>query len=87
MTEETLLTFPCDFTIKVFGKADKDFEKAVFDIVHHHKAPLANPEPQLRHSANGKYLAISITIIVESKQQLDKIYQDLSTSTHVLMAL
>lgn len=88
MTEKkTLLNFPCDFTIKVFGKTGKDFESTVFNILKKHNAPLTKPEPQSRQSENGKYLAMSVTIFVESKDQLDKIYQDLSSSPHVLMAL
>ena len=34
--KETLLTFPCDFTIKVFGTASPAFDAAVSDIIHKH---------------------------------------------------
>lgn len=85
--KETLLTFPCDFTIKVFGLATDDFEAATLGIIHKHAPNLSGRTIQSNDSANGKYKALSITIHVESKEQLDRIYQDLSSSPQVLMAL
>ncbi len=89
MTDEkkSLITFPTDFTIKVFGNATDDFEATILAMVQKH-APAASKENIVpRASANGKYVALSITIYVDSQAQLDKIYQDLSTSPSVLMAL
>lgn len=84
---ESLLKFPCDFTIKVFGLAGDEFEAAVFGIVHKQVPNLSDRAIQSRKSENGKYLALSITVHVESKAQLDAIYHALSSSPHVLMAL
>ena len=83
---ETLLTFPCDFTIKVFGAASEEFEAAVLQIINQH-APKTERKIETRLSENGKYKSLSITIHVESKEQLDRIYVDLSASPLVLMAL
>lgn len=85
--DETLLKFPCDFTIKVFGLGTDEFEGAVLMLIHKHVPNLSGRALQTRTSANGKYRAMSITVHVESKQQLDDIYRDLSASPHVLMAL
>lgn len=82
-----MLTFPCDFTIKVFGLAVQEFEAAVLMIVNKHAPNLSGRVIQSRPSENGKYLALSITIHVNSKEQLDDIYRDLSSSPHVLMTL
>lgn len=84
---ETLLKFPCDFTIKIFGLASDEFEAAVFGIVHKHVSNLSDRAIQSRTSENGKYLALTITIHVTSKEQLDNVYRDLSSSPQVLMAL
>lgn len=86
-SNESLLKFPCDFTIKVFGLGSDEFEIAVLTIVHKHVPNLAETAVQTRESANNKYRALSITVHVSSKQQLDNLYQDLSSSPHVLMAL
>lgn len=84
---ESLLKFPCDFTIKVFGVASDEFEAAVFGIVHKLASNLSDRAIQSRPSESGKYLALSITVHVESKTQLDDIYKALSSSPFVLMVL
>lgn len=84
---ETLLTFPCDFTIKVFGTTSDKFEAAVVGIIRKHVPNFSEGAIQLRPSANGKYSAISVTVRVDSKEQLDKIYIDLSNSPDILMTL
>jgi uncharacterized protein len=86
-TKKTLLTFPCDFTIKIFGLGSDEFENEVLMLVHKHVPTFSDTAIQRRPSENGKYKALSITIHVTSKEQLDSIYQDLSSSPHVLMAL
>ncbi len=86
-SNESLIKFPCDFTIKVFGLGSQEFESAVLMIVHKHVPNLSGRAIQSRYSENGKYLALSITVHVDSKEQLDNIYRDLSSSPHVLMTL
>lgn len=85
--KESLLTFPCDFTIKVFGYATDEFEAAVLSIINKHVANASDCTHQSRPSSNGKYSALNITVHVASKEQLDGIYRDLSSSPQVLMAL
>lgn len=87
MTTDTLLTFPCDFTIKLFGLANNEFEADALGIIHKHVSNAADREIQAKLSANGKYCALSVTIHLESKDQLDQIYRDLSSSPKILMAL
>lgn len=85
--EESLLKFPCDFTLKIFGLGSDEFEAAVLSIIHQHVPQFADSALSSRPSKNGKYLALNITVHVESREQLDNIYKDLSSSPHVLMAL
>ncbi len=90
MTEtpkQPLMTFPCDFTIKVFGNATDEFEAAALSIVHKHAPNLSGRAIQTNMSANGKYKALSITVNVDSREQLDQIYRDLTASPQILMAL
>lgn len=85
--EESLLKFPCDFTLKVFGLQSGEFESNVLMIIHKHAPDLSGRAIQTRSSQQGKYCALSITIHAESREQLDNIYQDLSASPHVIMVL
>lgn len=87
MNEESLLQFPCEFVLKIFGMANEQFEVEVLSIVRKHVQDLRENAIKSRVSKDGKYLALTITITAESKDQLDTIYKDLSASTHVLMAI
>lgn len=84
---ESLLKFPCDFTLKIFGLGNDEFESEVLMIVNKHIHNVSDRAIQSRPSENGKYRALTITIYVENRQQLDDLYKDLSSSPHVLMAL
>jgi putative lipoic acid-binding regulatory protein len=84
---DSLISFPCEFAIKVFGNKSEDFETAVITIIRKHCAELRENAFAYRPSKDGKYLAITITIQAESKEQLDTIYQELSANPNVLMVL
>lgn len=84
---ESLLIFPCDFTLKVFGLRSDEFEANVLMTIHKHAPNLSDRMIQTRDSQQGKYCALSITVHVESREQLDNIYRDLSSSPHVIMVL
>lgn len=81
------MQFPCEFPIKAMGLANDDFEAAVLTIVHKHCPELTEGSIVHRHSKDRKYLAITVTIHASNQQQLDAIYQELTDSSHVLMAL
>lgn len=84
--EEPLLQFPCEFVIKVFGLASDQFETEVISIIRKHKE-LRENAIRTRLSKDGKYLALTISIEADSKDQLNDIYRELTASVHVLMAL
>lgn len=86
-SSESLLQFPCDFTIKIFGRESDEFESAVKAIIAAHVSSSSEPIISSRLSENRKFRALTITLHVTTKQQLDEIYQALSNSPHVLMAL
>lgn len=87
LREQEPLIFPCEFPIKVFGAANDEFEKNVLSIIRKHVPNLAENAISNRLSKEGKYLALTITLKVDSRAELDAIYQDLSASPHVMMAL
>jgi putative lipoic acid-binding regulatory protein len=88
MSEQpSLLQFPCDFPIKVMGRAGNDFEFAVVQILRKHIPDLAEGAISRRDSKQNNYSAITIVVEAKSREQLDAIYQDLSACEHILMAL
>lgn len=84
--EESLLTFPCEFPIKVMGKKSDEFEIAVLGIIRKHFKDIPSNALQVRDSAKGHYLAITVTVTAQSQEQLDAMYQELSAHELVLMA-
>lgn len=85
--KESLWQFPCDFPVKVVGKANDEFETFVLSTVSKHVPDLKENALELRKSKDGRYLAITINIHATSKEQLDAIYLELTASDLVLMAL
>lgn len=84
---QTLLEFPCQFPIKVFGKQEDNFEQRVYELIKVHVPELQRAHLSRRDSSGGKYLAVTAHIQAHSQAQLDAIYYDLTDSDAVLMAL
>lgn len=85
--EQSLLEFPCQFPIKVMGRTSPDFDVSVVEIVRRHSPDIKEGAITSRPSKGGNYTAITVIIDASSRQQLDAIYQDLTDSPHILMAL
>lgn len=85
--EETLLEFPCNFSVKVMGLNEPDFDGLIFELVNQHCDALGEGALTSKVSKNGKYMSVTVTITATSKQQLDNIYYQLSDHSRVLMAL
>ena len=84
---DELFQFPCDFPIKVMGRDSESFRTLTLAIVERHAGPLAAEQITERMSREGRFLALTYTIRAESRAQLDSIYQDLTDSGVVLVAL
>lgn len=85
--KESLLDFPCDFSIKAMGLNNKNFELKVVEIILRHVHDIRENSVRSRPSKEEKYISITVTIQATSKKQLDAIYQDLYDSDTVLMTL
>jgi hypothetical protein len=81
------LKFPCRFPIKVMGRHGPDFEAEVIAMVCGHLDPGTTPAVRSRASSNGRFLAVTVTIVAESRDQLDDIYRTLTASEQVLLVL
>lgn len=86
-TDETLLTFPCDFVLKIFGLDNPEFEITALTIIRKHQPDLRENSFSYRKSKDNKYLSITVNLYVLNKEQLDAIYRELSACPQVLMVL
>lgn len=85
--EESIIEFPCDFTIKVMGRADNNFEKIALAIIKQHFPNFRQTQLQKKLSKDNHFLSLSITVYAESKAQLDALYQELTSVKEILMVL
>jgi putative lipoic acid-binding regulatory protein len=87
VSDEQLLTFPCDLPIKVFGRNQPDFQSIAFSIVKSHVATLEEQHISSQLSKAGRYMSLTINIRAESRAQVDAVYTELSANDAVLMVL
>ncbi len=87
MSEAKALTFPCDFPLKIMGRAAPDFDLLVHAIVVRHVGAVAEGALRVRASSGGNYLAVTVTVRAESQEQLDALYRELSAHERILMVL
>lgn len=82
---DTLLTFPCDLPIKVFGRNEPEFRAAALAIVRAHYGDEIRLSEQ--QSRNGGYLSLTITVRAESREKIDAVFQELVDHDQILMVL
>jgi len=87
MSDTPLMEFPLEFPIKVMGRHDVDLRTITQAIIERHAGPLAESSIKTRTSADGNFLALTFTVIAQSREQLDDIYRELTACKAVLMAL
>ncbi|NJO14543.1 MAG: DUF493 domain-containing protein [Thioploca sp.] len=85
LTQDTLFEFPCTFPIKVVGKTTEHFDLLVIEIIRHHCQDLTENTLTTRTSRGGKYSAVTVTIMAQSRAQLDALYQELSAHKQIMM--
>lgn len=84
---DSLLEFPCEFPIKVFGKAGIDLDALVFGLVRPYVPDLGEAAISSRFSRHGRYQSVTIVVQATSREQLDAIYRALSDHDDILMVL
>lgn len=87
MSEENLLTFPCDLPIKVFGRNHDSFRDAAVGIVRRHFEDFRDADMSEQLSRESRYVSLTITVRAESRGQVDALYRELTASDDILMVL
>ena len=79
--------FPCEFPVKVMGRASPDFRRLTRDIMERHAGTLSDSQIVERLSKDDNFIALTFTIRASSREQLDALYRELTASEDVLIAL
>jgi len=85
--QESLLEFPCRFPIKAMGLDEAEFEAHVLQIISAHVDDIGPDDVSIRPSSKGKFLAVTVTIVAQSQEHLDRVYRNLTSSERILYVL
>jgi putative lipoic acid-binding regulatory protein len=85
--QDSLIEYPCDFPLKIFGEAKPGFAQAIATVVQVHAPDFDPATIEMRSSSNAKYISLTCTIRATSREQLDNLYRDLTSHPMVKMVL
>lgn len=85
--KESVLEFPCEFPIKVMGRAEQDFAQVLTELVLAHDPKLDPATVEMRPSREGNYLGLTFKVNAQSQQQLDDLYRALTSHPMVAYVL
>lgn len=84
---DSLIEYPCEFPLKVFGKQHAGFAQAVMQVIIAHDPTFTAAKIDMRASKTAKYISLTCTVSATSRQQLDAIYQSLCDHELVTMVM
>jgi uncharacterized protein len=85
--DESLITYPSAFPIKVMGPNVDGFAEAMVHVVKQFDPNFQVDTLERRSSSGGKYLGLTVTVTATSREQLDELYRTLSTHPMVKVVL
>ena len=85
--EQSLITYPSAFPIKVMGAQVEGFLEAVLAVTRRFDPGFDPATVETRSSSGGRYLGITVTVTATSRAQLDELYRTLSTHPMVKVVL
>jgi len=85
--EESLITYPSAFPIKVMGAQVEGFEAAIVAVARQFDPGFDTGRIERRPSKAGNYLGLTLTITATSREQLDELYRTLSSHPMVKVVL
>ena len=85
--ETPRIEFPCDYPIKVIGDVGDDSESRIIDIVRRHAPEITPDEISTRHSSNGNFQSVRLTIVATGEAQLQALHKELMALSGVRMVL
>jgi uncharacterized protein len=86
-TQASLINFPCIFPIKVIGLNQIDFTLIITKGVQIICPDFNAENIEISKHSSAKYLSLTLNVYVNDKNQLDNIYQYLSSHAMVKFVL
>lgn len=87
MSAPEKIVFPCEYPIKVVGRADPDFRARIDAVFARHFGEFAAHLVSERASAQQNFSALTYLMQVRDTQQLQALHEELKQCTGVVMVL
>jgi uncharacterized protein len=81
------LEFPCNYPVKAMVRTSAEARTAVLTVISRHSDFCHRDDVRIRPSRNGRFESITVTITVNSREQLEKIYAEVRALNEVVMTL
>jgi uncharacterized protein len=78
---------PLSISMRVVGRNDEGFASFVIGLVRRHVPELAEESVFLRVSRDQNYVSVVVPLVLQSKEQFDAVYRELTAHDRVLMVL
>ncbi len=85
--DNTPLEFPCRYPVKAMVKCNDAARQAVLQVIEQHVTINRGKDVRVRPSRNGRYESLTITVCVDSRDHLERIYTDIQALDAVVMML
>jgi hypothetical protein len=83
----SLVEYPSEFPIKVMGARVDGFVEAIVEVARRFDPALEESRLELRPSSAGNYLSVTLMVTATSREQLDALYQALTSHPMVRVVL
>lgn len=82
-----MIEFPCKFPIKIIFKNEQAITDKVIAILYKHY-PKLSPDSLIQKVSNkNNYCSLTVTVLAQNKNELDALYQELSSTAEIKMVL
>lgn len=85
--KDSLIEYPSDFPIKVMGAAHDEFASTIATVLAGLDPSFNASNMEVRPSAKGNYIGLTVIVRATSREQLDDIYSTLSAHPMVKVVL
>ena len=85
--DKSLMTFPCEFQIKIIGDHKESFALEIAAITLKHFPETNESSIRSQVSKNGNFLSLTVSVYVCDQASLDALYQELTKHPDTKMVL
>lgn len=82
-----LLEFPTQFPIKIMGRQRDDFVDVMTSVVREHIPNFSSGDIKVNASRKGNFLSMTVSVTVDSRDQLEQLYMALADHELVRIVL